>query len=140
VRVLDIAADVGLDILQFHGDETPDYCAAFGGDYKVIKAFRLKTKTSLKNVNDYGADWYLFDSQDADSIGGTGRTFDWKMLKEFEVLKPFILAGGLNAGNVGRAIKEVLPYGVDVSTGVEASPGKKDIALMKKFIEAVRKA
>lgn len=134
-----IAQDVFLDTLQFHGDETPAYCASFGNKYKVIKAFRLKDKEDLKKINDYGTDFYLLDTYKRDSIGGTGATFDWKILKDFEILKPVILSGGLTPGNVGSAIKEIAPFGVDVSTGVENSPGKKDPALMKKFVENVRK-
>ncbi len=138
-KVLDIARDVSLDILQFHGDETPEYCAFFKDEYKVMKAFRVKDSASLRKVNDYIADYYLFDTYLKSSAGGTGKTFDWKLLKDFEVLKPFILSGGLDPDNVGKAIVEVAPYGVDVSTGVESSPGKKDIGLLKKFVTNVRR-
>lgn len=139
-KVLEIAEEAGLDTLQFHGNETPSYCAGFKDDYKVIKAFRLKDKNDIKSANEYDVDFYLFDTYKSDSIGGTGETFDWKLLKDFEFLKPVILSGGLNPGNVKRALSEVVPYGVDVSTGVERSPGKKDIELMKKFVGEVRKA
>ena len=138
-RVLEVAEDAGLTMLQFHGDEGPEYCSSFRERYKVIKAFRLKDKDDLKKINDYMVDSYLLDNFKTDSIGGTGEPFDWKILKDFEILKPVILAGGLNPGNIGRAIKEIAPYGVDVSTGVERSPGKKDLNLMKKFVENVRK-
>ncbi len=137
--VLRIAQDVLLDTLQFHGDETPAYCASFGNKYKVIKAFRLQGKEDLKKINDYDTDFYLLDTYKRDSIGGTGETFDWKIFKDFEILKPVILCGGLTPGNIGKAIKEVSPFGVDVSTGVEDSPGKKDPVLMKKFVENIRK-
>jgi len=137
--VLKIAQDTLLDTLQFHGDEAPEYCASFKGKYKVIKAFRLKDKNDLKKINDYDADFFLFDTYKSDSIGGTGETFDWKILKDFEILKPVILSGGLNPKNIGLAIKEVAPFGVDVATGVEESPGKKSLELMKKFVENVRK-
>lgn len=139
-KVLETAQDVSLNMLQFHGDETPDYCASFRDKYGVIKAFRLKDKKDLKKINDYDVDYYLLDTYRPDSIGGTGEVFDWKMLKDFEILKPVILSGGLTPLNAGKAIKEVVPYGVDVSTGVETKPGKKDISLMKKFVENVRKA
>ena len=138
-KVLDIAADVSLDVLQFHGDESPDYCASFKGDYKVMKAFRIKDAGSLRVVNDYAADFYLFDTYLKSASGGTGKTFDWKLLKDFEVLKPFFLSGGLDPENAGRAITEVAPYGVDVSSGVESSPGKKDITLLKNFVANVRR-
>lgn len=139
-KVLEIAQNAQLDALQFHGSETPEYCRAFKGNYKVIKAFRLKSKKDLAAVNDYDVDYLLLDTYKSDAVGGTGEAFDWKMLKDFEFLKPVILSGGLTPANVGRAIQEVVPYGVDVATGVEASPGRKDTGLMKKFVEEVRKA
>lgn len=135
-----IAEDAGLDTLQFHGDETPEYCALFKKDYKVIKAFRLKERKDLSSVGRYDVDLYLADTYQALSPGGTGKAFDWKILKDFEFLKPVMLSGGLNPDNVGRAISEVAPYGVDVSTGVEDSPGRKNLRLMKKFVEEARKA
>ena len=137
-EVKKIAKLCELDILQFHGDESPEYCARFKDDYKVIKAFRVKDSDSLKSVNDYGVDYYLFDTYKSDSMGGTGEKFDWKILKDFEILKPFILSGGLDPENVERAIREVAPYAVDVSSGVESAPGKKDPELLKRFIENVR--
>jgi len=137
--VIKIAEDAGLDMLQFHGEETPEYCGYFKNRFKVIKAFRLKDRNDLKVINDYDANFYLLDTYKTDSIGGTGETFDWKILKDFEILRPVILSGGLTPANVSAAIKEIAPYAVDVSTGVEASPGKKDLTLMKKFVENVRK-
>ena len=139
-RVNEIAEDALLDTLQFHGDETPEYCDSFRDKYKVIKAFRLKSKKDLKAINDYSVDYFLLDTYVRDSIGGTGEAFDWKILEDFEFLKPVFLSGGLKPDNVLRAIQAVAPYGVDVSTGVESSPGKKDAGLMRKFIENVRKA
>ena len=139
-EVIKIAEDAGLDILQFHGKESPEYCASFRDKYKVIKAFRVKTKSDLKTVNDYDADYYLFDAYKSDRAGGTGETFDWNILKDFEILKPFILSGGLKPDNVERAISELTPYAVDVSSGVESAPGKKDAILLKKFVLNARKA
>jgi phosphoribosylanthranilate isomerase len=139
-RVRSIAEEAGLNALQFHGSESPEFCAAFRDDFKVIKAFRIKDKQDLRKINDYDVDYYLLDTFKADVIGGTGEVFDWKILKDFELLKPVILSGGLNAANVGRAICEIVPYGVDVSSGVESTPGRKDAQLMKKFVEEVRKA
>lgn len=135
-----IAAEAGLDALQFHGDESPEYCSSFRCDYRVIKAFRLRDRNSLVTVNSYDTDMYLLDTYVPGDPGGTGESFDWSLLKEFEFLRPFILSGGLNAGNVKSAIAEVAPYGVDVSTGVEESAGKKSAQLMKKFVEEVRKS
>jgi len=138
-NVLKIAEDASLDTLQFHGNETPEYCKFFKDRFKVIKAFRLRDKKDLRRVNDYDVDFILLDTYKKDSAGGTGEMFDWKILKDFEILKPVILSGGLTPENISLAIRELAPYGVDVSTGVEKEPGKKDLELMKRFIENVRK-
>lgn len=138
-EVLRIAVDAGLDILQFHGNESPEYCEYFRDKYRTVKAFRLKDKNDLKKVNDYKTDFYMFDTYKGDTIGGTGETFDWNLLKDFEILRPVFISGGLTPDNVDRAIRELAPYGVDVSTGVEAAPGKKDIDKIKRFVENVRK-
>jgi Phosphoribosylanthranilate isomerase len=138
-NIRSIAEEVGINTIQLHGSETPEFCSAIRRDYKVIKAFRIKGGEDLRKVNDYDVDYYLMDTFKTDSVGGTGEVFDWKLLKDFEFLRPVILSGGLNPINVGRAMKEVVPYGVDVATGVEKSPGKKDAALLKKFVEEVRK-
>lgn len=138
-EVLEIAQVCALDMLQFHGDETPDYCAGFKDSYKVIKAFRIKDSDSLKGINDYDVDFYMLDAYSEKSKGGTGARFDWKIVESFEFLKPVILSGGLTPDNVRDAIEKLFPYGVDVSSGVEASPGKKDADLMKKFVENVRR-
>lgn len=139
-KVREIAEEVRLDILQFHGDEEADYCALFRDDYKVIKAFRPRDRRDLRKINDYDVDYYLLDTYRPDIRGGTGEVFDWKILKDYEILKPVILSGGLTPANVSQAIREVAPYGVDVSTGVELSPGKKSEALLKKFVDEVRKS
>ncbi len=138
--VMAIAEDAGLTALQFHGDESPEYCAKFSGRFKVIKAFRVKTQADLKAVNAYASDYYLFDSYQKDTEGGTGRVFDWKILNDFEILRPMVLSGGLNHLNVGRAIIELAPFAVDASSGLEEKPGKKDHFLMKIFVENVRGA
>jgi phosphoribosylanthranilate isomerase len=138
-KVREIASTAGLTMLQFHGDETPEYCAAFKGSYKVIKAFRVKDRKSLAKAGEYDVDFYLLDTYAKDSAGGTGKMFDWKLLNDFEFLRPIILSGGLTPDNVSQAIEDVAPYGVDVSTGVEISPGKKDLNLMSKFVINVRK-
>ena len=138
-KVLKIAEDCSLDMLQFHGDESPDYCAGFKDSYKVIKAFRIKDSDSLKGVNGYSADFYMLDTYSDKEKGGTGEKFDWKIIESFEFLRPVILSGGLTPDNVREAIERFAPYGVDVSSGVETVPGKKDLLLMKKFAENVRK-
>lgn len=138
-KVLEIAESCSLDMLQFHGDEKADYCARFEGSYKVIKAFRIKDKNSLKGVNDYDVDFYLLDTYSDKSKGGTGESFDRGIIEGFEFLKPVILSGGLTPANVASVIRGIAPYGVDVASGVEKLPGKKDFNLMKKFVENVRR-
>jgi phosphoribosylanthranilate isomerase len=139
-KVSEIARDCLLSALQFHGDEDPEYCNGFKDIYKVIKAFRIKDKNSLKGINDYDVDYYMLDTYNSKLKGGTGESFDWKIMESFEFLRPVILSGGLTPDNVRDAIEEFSPYGVDVSSGVEILPGKKDIPLMKKFVENVRRA
>ena len=139
-NVSEIAQDCSFDILQFHGDESPEYCAGFKDDYKVIKAFRIKDKDSLKGINAYDTGYYLLDTYSTKLAGGTGECFNWNVLAGYEFLKPVILSGGLTPDNVVRAIQGIVPYGVDVSSGVEKSAGKKDLELMKRFVENVRKA
>ena len=135
--VREISEIVNLDLLQIHGDETPGYCDSLRSPY--IKAFRLKDENTLGEVNQYNTNYILFDTYSADEYGGTGRAFDWDILKNqpFEN-KYVILSGGLNPGNIKEAVNLLQPYAVDVSSGVEESPGKKDIGKIKKFIEAVR--
>lgn len=139
-KVSDLARECSLDILQFHGDESPEYCLQFKGSYKIIKAFKIKDKQSLKNINDYDADFYMLDTYSKWSKGGTGKSFDWNLIERFEFLRPVILSGGLTPENVIEAIRSISPYGVDASSGLEASGGKKDPDLMKKFVENIRKA
>jgi len=139
-EVLAIAEEAGLDILQFHGSESAGYCAYFSPRFKVMKAFRIKDRMSFKGVNKYNTDYYLFDTHVEGSAGGTGKSFDWDLLKDMHILKSFFVSGGLNASNVGRAIGEFTPYGVDASSSLEISPGKKDLGLVKKFIEEARRA
>jgi len=139
-EVLEIAEEAGLDILQFHGSESAGYCMYFSPRFKVMKAFRIKDRMSFKGMNKYNTDYYLFDTHVEGSAGGTGKSFDWNLLKDIHILKSFFVSGGLNASNVGKAIGEFTPYGVDASSSLEIAPGKKDMGLVKKFIEEVRRA
>lgn len=125
----------GFDIYQFHGDETPEFCAAFGEDY--IKVIRVKDAGSLDTVELYDTDAFLFDTYSPDAYGGTGENFSWDVLSSRKLEGKFvILSGGLNPDNVRDAIRAVNPYAVDVSSGVESSPGVKDHLEIKRFIEA----
>ncbi len=134
-----IARRLGLDAVQLHGDESARYCSSVRGPFKVVKAFRIRKRRDLGKVNSYDVDFYLLDSYRNGERGGTGKTFPWAILKGFEFRRPVILSGGLTPGNVCEAIKSASPYAVDVASGVERYPGKKDPRLMKKFIAGARK-
>ena len=130
---------VPLDILQFHGDEPPAYCRAFGRTY--VKAIRMTNGIDLVALEREYADAaaLLLDAHVPGRPGGTGRTFDWDLVPRARRM-PIILAGGLTAQNVAEAIRRVRPWAVDVSGGVEAAKGVKDPARVSAFIEAVRGA
>ena len=135
-EVRTVLAEVPLHLLQFHGDEDPDGCAAFGWPY--LKAVPMG---SGADVNDYErrfatAAGLLLDSHGGDTMGGTGEGFDWSRIPA-ERRKPLILAGGLNPDNVATAIRQVRPYAVDVSSGVETAKGIKDAELMRAFLRGV---
>lgn len=137
--IADAIAKVGLQLLQFHGDESPDFCRQFG--MMTMKAFRVAGPETLDRLQEYVTDAWLLDAHVSGQFGGTGRTFDWGIAARASRLgKPVFLAGGLTPENVGKAVAEVRPYGVDVSGGVEAAPGRKDPAKMRAFVQAARAA
>ncbi len=128
------------EIIQFHGDETPDFCD-WAGFARWIKAIRVRNKEAVEKSNAYETPNILLDSWIDGAYGGTGARLDWDMVRRFTVRKPdrrFILAGGLNPQNVKQAIRTVRPHAVDVAGGVEIVPGKKEDYLMKEFVKAVR--
>ncbi|KUJ90649.1 MAG: phosphoribosylanthranilate isomerase [Thermoanaerobacter thermocopriae] len=135
-NALKIAQTLNLDVLQFHGDETQDYIDNFK-NFTVWKAIRIKDKEDLEKTKQFKVNSFVFDTLTKNEYGGTGKTFNWKVLKGMELNVPIILAGGLNENNVEEAIKIVDPYAVDVSSGVETE-GYKDFKKMKSFIEKVR--
>jgi phosphoribosylanthranilate isomerase len=128
--------EIGFDLFQLHGDEQPDYCRELGNS--VIKAIRVKDRISQEDVNSFPVQALLFDAYSTADFGGTGRSFDWELLKGIALSKSVILSGGLTPENVTEAIDIVNPYAVDVSSGVEDYPGKKSPVKLKAFIEAVR--
>lgn len=135
-KILDVCK---LDILQFHGEESPDYCNQFKGRTEIIKAFRIKDEESLAQIPQYDCDFYLLDTFVEAEHGGTGITFNWDLaLKVKEFGRPIFLAGGLNPGNVVEAIKKVEPFAVDVASGVEVSPRRKNVELMQEFVRRAR--
>lgn len=137
--VENVLAAVRLDLLQFHGDETPDFCAQFGVPY--IKAVRMKPEVDLLQytVSYQTAAGLLLDSYVPGVAGGTGTTFDWQRVPR-AIDKPLILSGGLTPDNVGAAIQAIKPWAVDVSSGVESAKGIKDAEKMARFFEGVRNA
>jgi phosphoribosylanthranilate isomerase len=135
----EVLAKVPLDVLQFHGDETPEFCAQFGKPY--LKAIRVKPGVDLLQcASRYAsAQGLLLDAFVEGTQGGTGESFDWALIPH-ELPLPVILSGGLHAGNVATAIKQVRPYAVDVSSGVEQAKGIKDAAKVAAFINEVKRA
>jgi phosphoribosylanthranilate isomerase len=137
--VLRAVRECGLNLLQFHGEETPDYCLQFG--IMSMKAFRVRDAASLQTLRDYPTDAWLLDAYTPDKLGGTGEAFNWDLAREAQSWgRPIFLAGGLTPENVAHAIRSARPYAVDVSSGVEAAPGRKDPARIKAFIQAAKQA
>lgn len=136
--VRDVLAAVPLDLLQFHGDETPEYCAQFGRPY--LKAIRVKSGVDLLQcaARFSTAKALLLDAYVAGVPGGTGATFDWDLIPR-QLPLPVILSGGLGPENVAAAVERVRPYAVDVSSGVEAAKGIKDAAKVAAFINEVKR-
>jgi phosphoribosylanthranilate isomerase len=130
-------AECGLNLLQFHGDESPAYCLQF--HLMAMKAFRVRDAGSLQTLQDYQTDAWLLDAYVPGKLGGTGELLNWELAVEARKLgRPIFLAGGLTPENVADAVRRVQPYAVDVSSGVEASPGKKDHARVREFIRAAK--
>jgi len=135
----------GLNAVQIHGDEDVKYCLRFKGlklkGVKLIKGIRVKDRESLAIIEDCPADAIILDAYKKGLYGGTGEAFDRSLaVIANEYGRNIIISGGLNPGNVYAVIKEVKPYGVDVSSGIESSPGRKNIELMERFIAEVREA
>lgn len=137
-KVRDIQFTTGIKVLQFHGDERPEFCERFAT--RVIKAFQVKDKESIKHMVHYHVGAFLLDSYKDGVRGGTGTIFDWHLAVVAKTFGRVILAGGLTPENVAEAVKLVQPYGVDVAGGVEREKGLKDHAKLKKFIAEVRRA
>lgn len=138
--VRDVMDSCGLVLAQLHGDETAAYCEALGRP--VLKAIRLKDQRSFLALAEFqgraGVRGFLLDAFSPDAYGGTGQVADWSVAAEAASSTAILLAGGLTPENVSEAIRQVRPYGVDVSSGVEASPGKKHHEKISAFVQAVR--
>jgi phosphoribosylanthranilate isomerase len=133
-----LAEYCGINALQFHGEEPPGYCRNFF--HPVFKALRIKDLENLKDMEEYRDVSILLDTYSPVHAGGTGVPFPWEIALEAKERRDIILSGGLTPGNIGEAIQMVRPWGVDVCSGIEAAPGKKDATRMVEFVKEVRKA
>jgi phosphoribosylanthranilate isomerase len=136
-QVAETARRAGIQVIQLHGDETPKYCRALT-DWPLIKALRIGPDGIPESIHSYLVQAFLLDAKDDVLFGGTGKSFDWSIAKDLQQNRPIILAGGLRPDNVREAIRIVQPYGVDVCSGVESSPGKKDPDKLQEFMSEVR--
>jgi phosphoribosylanthranilate isomerase len=135
-RVREIQQQLGLAAVQLHGDESPEYCEGLA-PIKLIKAFRVKEGFDPDSVKAYKVRAILLDAGVPGQFGGTGHSFDWRVALEVKQYGPLVLAGGLTAENVGEAIQRVRPSVIDVCSGVEAEPGRKDPEKMKRLMAEV---
>jgi phosphoribosylanthranilate isomerase len=136
-----LRAFVRFDAAQLHGDETPDIVSRVARSLPVIKAFRVDPNFVLATLDRYSDVFaFLLDAARAGQYGGTGQTADWDFARRAAASRRIILSGGLKVENVAQAIRLVRPYGVDVASGIETKPGKKDHARLKEFIDEVRRA
>jgi phosphoribosylanthranilate isomerase len=135
VEVARILGEAGLTLPQFHGAEPPDEVRAFA---RALKAIRISGERDLAAMEAYAVSAFLLDTYVAGTPGGTGRSFDWGLAREAAARARVVLAGGLTPENVADAVRLVQPYGVDVSSGVEISPGLKDHARVRAFIERAK--
>lgn len=128
-----------LDMIQLHGDESPEYCRQFPASI-IIKAIELKNDNDLNRAFDYKVAAILIDSRHAGLYGGTGKKSNWELASRIKNKKPFILSGGLNEYNIVQAIRDVAPHAVDICSGVESMPGKKDHAKLARVFKIISRA
>ncbi|MGO8987405.1 MAG: phosphoribosylanthranilate isomerase [bacterium] len=136
-EVKEIVQFCGLDLIQLHGDEPPEYCAQFPMS-SLIKAVSCRTRKEIQELKNYPAGAVLMDGRDPGHFGGTGKISDWRLAIRVKETHPLILAGGLNKENIRKAIETVKPQAVDINSGVEISPGKKDPRKVTEIIRMVR--
>jgi phosphoribosylanthranilate isomerase len=139
-EVVEAADGIGLTMLQLHGDEGPSYCAEAGRrtGTRVIKAVQVRSGADLQALEPFHTDMHLLDSHALGLRGGTGEVFDWSLARSHRGGVPVILSGGLTPDNVGAGIRAVSPWAVDVASGVEAEPGRKDPRKLEAFFAAAR--
>ena len=138
-RITEIATELHLNAVQLHGDESPEFCESLAS-IKTVKAIRVGLDFDLNVIKRYAGCMVLLDSNIKGSYGGTGQRFDWRIAIEAKQLARIILAGGLNTENVWDAVTYVRPAAIDVCSGVEAEPGRKDLDKLKKFMAVVARA
>lgn len=129
----------GLDMIQLHGDETPEFCREFPSA-RVIKAVELKNEADFVYAKSYHVGAILVDSRHAGLYGGTGRKANWELACRVKNKKPLILSGGINEKNIAEAMKTVVPVALDINSGVESEPGKKDHAKLARIFDIIRAA
>jgi phosphoribosylanthranilate isomerase len=134
-----IAELCGLDFIQLHGDESVEYCAGFAPEI-IVKAVELRNENDVINALQYNAAAILVDSRNNDLYGGTGKTSNWNLALKIKSKKPLILSGGLNEDNVGEALERVTPCALDINSGVEIKPGKKDHEKITRIFDVIRRA
>ena len=142
-EITKVVDEANLTSVQLHGKESPDFCdrlrSAIAPEIEIIKAFRIKTAESFKETAQYAScvDTLLLDAYHPQMLGGTGETIDWQDLKDFKPSLPWMLAGGLTPDNVTEALSRLQPDGIDLSSGVERSPGDKDLSKVARLFEAI---
>jgi phosphoribosylanthranilate isomerase len=146
-QIVEVSEQVGLTLLQLHGDEGPSFCgeAARRTGARVIKALQVSGMADIQDASRFHTDFHLLDARSSvpgreGLRGGTGETFDWKLLADRRSRTPLILSGGLDPENVSEAIQRVRPYAVDSASGTESAPGRKDPAKLRDFFVAVERA
>jgi phosphoribosylanthranilate isomerase len=137
-----IAEQAELSMIQLHGDEGPAFCAEAGRrtGCKVIKAMRVRSGADIQALAPFHTDFHLLDGYSPGKPGGTGETFAWELVRAHRGHTPVILSGGLKPGNVAEAVSTARPFAVDVASGVESRPGRKDPEKLHAFVDAVRAA
>lgn len=136
-RICNIYDTCRLDMIQLHGDETPGYCGRFPKQ-RIIKALALETQDNVQQAADFGVAAILVDSRHSGLYGGTGRISNWTLAGRIK--QPFILAGGLSRHNIPDALKALSPDALDINSGVESSPGRKDKVKIRQVMQVIRKA
>ncbi len=131
------ANDCGLDLIQFHGDESPEYCRWFPAE-RIIKAVSLRTPGDLRTLTAYRVRAFLVDTRDSGRYGGTGKRADWELAAELGKAHPLILAGGLDADNIAEALAAVAPGAVDINSGCESAPGIKDHDRLRQIVGMIQ--